>query len=63
MSLIDSLLLEPYRLNVWIARRTDGIKGTGTVADPFPPTVWEDWALAELVPPTPYERPAHQSLT
>jgi len=30
MSLLDALLLDPARINVWIAYRTDGIKGTGT---------------------------------
>jgi hypothetical protein len=35
MSLIDALLLEPYPLNVWIAYRTDGIKGSGTMSDPY----------------------------
>src|SRR5438552_13618862 len=35
MSLFDALLLDPYRLNVWIAYRTDGVKGSGTENDPF----------------------------
>ena len=35
MSLFDALLLDPYRINVWIAYRTDGVKGTGTQADPW----------------------------
>jgi hypothetical protein len=35
MSLLDALLLDPYRINVWIAYRTDGVKGTGTQADPW----------------------------
>lgn len=30
MLLLDALLLDPYRVNVWIAYRTDGIKGSGT---------------------------------
>ena len=35
MSLLDSLLLDPARLDVWIALRTDGVKGTGTESDPY----------------------------
>ncbi len=35
MSLIDALLLDPSPFEVWVAYRTDGIKGTGTVDDPF----------------------------
>ncbi len=35
MTLIDSLLLDPYPFEVWIAYRTDGVKGTGTLNDPF----------------------------
>ena len=35
MSLIDALLLDPYRVNVWIAYRTDGLKGSGTMNDPW----------------------------
>lgn len=27
MSLLDALLLDPYRINIWIAKRTDGIAG------------------------------------
>ena len=27
MSLLDALLLDPYRINVWIAYRTDSVKG------------------------------------
>jgi hypothetical protein len=34
MSLLDALLLDPYRINVWIAYRTDGVKGSGTQNDP-----------------------------
>src|SRR6185295_4388076 len=34
MSLLDSLLLDPQRLDVWIALRTDGVKGSGTESDP-----------------------------
>jgi len=30
MSLLDAFLLDPCRINVWIAYRTDGVKGTGT---------------------------------
>jgi len=35
MSLLDSLLLDPARLDVWIALRTDGVKGSGTESDPY----------------------------
>src|SRR6266516_1761374 len=35
MSLLDALLLDPFRINVWIAYRTDGVKGTGTQNDPY----------------------------
>ena len=35
MSLLDALLLDPYRTNVWIAYRTDGVAGTGTQNDPY----------------------------
>ena len=35
MSLIDALLLDPAPFNVWIAARTDGIKGSGTASDPY----------------------------
>jgi len=35
MSLLDSLLLDPARLDVWIALRTDGVKGSGTEDDPY----------------------------
>lgn len=35
MSLLDALLLTPHPFNVWIARRTDGIKGSGTASDPY----------------------------
>ena len=35
MSLIDALLLDPHPFEVWIAYRTDGVKGSGTLNDPF----------------------------
>src|SRR5437773_7597116 len=35
MSLLDSLLLDPQKLEVWIALRTDGVKGSGTESDPY----------------------------
>jgi hypothetical protein len=28
MSLLDALLLDPVRINVWIAKRSDGIAAT-----------------------------------
>ena len=35
MSLTDALLLEVPPIDVWIALRTDGAKGSGTESDPF----------------------------
>ena len=35
MALIDALLLESYRMNVWIAARADGVPGTGTHSHPY----------------------------
>ena len=37
MSLIDAMLLEGYRepREVYIALRADGLKGSGTIDDPF----------------------------
>jgi len=35
MSLLDALLLDPHSFNVWIAKRTDGIKGSGPISDPY----------------------------
>src|SRR6266568_8337825 len=36
MSLLDSLLvLDAPKLDVWIAVRTDGVKGSGTESDPY----------------------------
>ena len=35
MSLTDALLLDPQKLDVWIALRTDSVKGSGTESDPF----------------------------
>jgi len=38
MSLLDALLLDPYKFHVWILVRTDGgtaRKGSGTLADPY----------------------------
>lgn len=35
MSLLDALLLDPSRINVWIAYRNDGVKGSGTQNDPY----------------------------
>jgi hypothetical protein len=34
MSLVDSLLLDPYPFDVWIAWRTAG-GGSGTLNDPY----------------------------
>jgi hypothetical protein len=35
MALLDSLLLDPCRFDIWIAARGDGISGSGTAADPY----------------------------
>ena len=35
MSLLDALLLDPARINVWISYRTDGVAGSGTQNDPY----------------------------
>ena len=35
MSLLDAFLLESYRVNVWLAVRTDGIAGSGSMSDPY----------------------------
>jgi len=35
MSLLDALLLDRFPFDVWIAYRTDGIKGSGTASDPY----------------------------
>ena len=35
MALIDALFLDPYPFHQWIARRSDGIAGTGTLNDPL----------------------------
>jgi len=34
MSLVDSLLLDPYPFDIWIAWRSDSVGGTGTLNDP-----------------------------
>lgn len=35
MSLLDALLLDAHRINLWFAERTDGNKGCGTQNDPY----------------------------
>ncbi len=35
MALLDALLLDPYPFQVWIAKRTDGVKGSGTASGPY----------------------------
>jgi hypothetical protein len=35
MSLLDALLLDPVRIDVWVAWRTDGVAGSGTQQDPY----------------------------
>jgi hypothetical protein len=60
MPLLDALLLDPYRMNVWVAARTDGVPGTGTHSDPydgstsikFDALMNQIAALAKATPPT-----------
>ncbi len=35
MSLLDTFLLDPLPLDVWITPRTDGVQGSGTEDDPY----------------------------
>src|SRR5688572_27382640 len=35
MALLDALLLDPYPFEIWIAVRTDGVGGSGTLNDPY----------------------------
>jgi hypothetical protein len=35
MALSEALLLDPYRMDVYIAARTDGVAGSGTQNDPL----------------------------
>ena len=35
MALTDALLLDPYPFHKYLAIRTDGVAGTGTLNDPF----------------------------
>jgi len=35
MGLTDALLLDPYPFEIWIAQRSDGQKGSGTLNDPY----------------------------
>src|SRR5205823_7978072 len=35
MSLSEALLLDPYPFEIFIAYRTDGVKGSGTLNDPY----------------------------
>src|SRR5882762_3927337 len=46
MSLLDSLLLDPTRLDIWFALRTDGVKGTGTESDPYDASMRAESPLA-----------------
>src|SRR5262245_41406572 len=43
MPLTDSLLLDPLappRMDIWVALRTDGVKGSGTEEDPYDGSTW-----------------------
>jgi hypothetical protein len=46
MSLLDSLLLDPQKLDVWIAVRSDGVKGSGTESDPYNGSPRQESALS-----------------
>ena len=35
MSFLDALLLDAHRINVWVAKRSDRNKGSGTQSDPY----------------------------
>ena len=35
MSLLDALLLDPAPFDTWVAYRQDGVKGSGTLNDPW----------------------------
>jgi hypothetical protein len=54
MSLLDALLLDPAPFDVWIAARTDGIKGSGTASDPYDGSTQArfDARMSELQPNT-----------
>ena len=51
MSLLDAFLLEPHRINVWFAVRSDGTRGSGTPSDPYNGEVFDE-VMASL-PSTP----------
>jgi hypothetical protein len=54
MALLDALLLDSVPFNVWIAHRTDGIKGSGTASDPYDGSTQAkfDARMSELQPNT-----------
>lgn len=33
--MMETLLLEPHPFEAWIAYRTDGVRGSGTLSDPW----------------------------
>lgn len=35
MSLLEALLLDPQRINTWVALRNDEVRGSGTQTDPY----------------------------
>src|SRR6266478_6196734 len=54
MSLVDALLLEPYfPLNYYLANRSDGVRGTGTLNDPWNASTPDrfDQIMRENIPP------------
>jgi hypothetical protein len=52
MPLTDALLLDPYPVPAYVARRTDGVAGSGTLADPWNGNTPERFdSLMNNVPP------------
>ena len=47
--LSDTLLLDPHPFEIWIALRSDGVKGTGTLNDPFDGSVGTTFRFDELM--------------
>jgi hypothetical protein len=66
MSLLDAMLLDPYRdpREVWIALRTDGQRGSGTVDDPYNGSAHPSKVLqVTLSIPDPTNKPAEALAT
>jgi hypothetical protein len=56
MSLIDALLLDAYPFEIWLAMRTDGQIGSGTLNDPYDGSTASrfDKVMSELIAPALY---------